>query len=188
MLTSLFLGARNSFFLVSTVMPRWSLSYIAVWYPFVGCMFSPRSSRRKSTPNPGFFRLIPYTPVPPTAIAACGSRRQIALIYDCRPNYSIITSQIFHITEGHVHRRRTQSPRSESPQAIKTVAWQLADARKSTGLKPHTTPNPRPTESEQSQKSRSVGEAKAQLGGGYRTPAGTKSRSVLKPYIPHRRT
>ena len=31
---------------------------------------------------PAFFRLIPYTPVPSTSLAACGSRRQITLIYE----------------------------------------------------------------------------------------------------------
>ena len=31
---------------------------------------------------PAFIRLIPYTPVPPTYLTACGSRRQIALDYE----------------------------------------------------------------------------------------------------------
>ena len=38
--------------------------------------------RRLRTPNPGFFRLIPYTPVPPTDLAARGCRRQITSIYE----------------------------------------------------------------------------------------------------------
>ena len=37
---------------------------------------------RGTSRNPDFFRLIPYTPVPPTYLVARGSRRQIALIYE----------------------------------------------------------------------------------------------------------
>jgi hypothetical protein len=34
------------------------------------------------TPNPGFFRLNPYIPVPPTAITASGHRRRKPTTYE----------------------------------------------------------------------------------------------------------
>jgi hypothetical protein len=37
---------------------------------------------RLHTPKPGFFRLIPYTPVPPTTIDASGFRRLRPTIYE----------------------------------------------------------------------------------------------------------
>jgi len=38
--------------------------------------------KRLRTPNPGFFRLIPYTPVPPIAITDSGHRRRRPTTYE----------------------------------------------------------------------------------------------------------
>jgi len=50
------------------------------------CLPSPRGGRDFVRRNPVFLRLIPYTPVQLTDLAARGSRRQIALIYELPPD------------------------------------------------------------------------------------------------------
>jgi len=47
--------------------------------PTIGMIEFPRDFVRR---NPAFFRLIPYTPVPPTAIDASGPRRPRPTIYE----------------------------------------------------------------------------------------------------------